>query len=608
MQALELLAPARNKEIGIAAIDCGADAVYIAGPDFGARKAAGNSFEDIAELCTYAHRFGVKVFVTYNTLWREGEEEEAHAQMLRAQEAGADAFIIREPRIAAWDDITVPIHASTQCAVRDVERARLFESLGCERIILERELSLAQIREICAAVRCEVEFFVHGALCVCYSGDCRLSEYLDGRSADRGECIQACRSLYDLVDGDGRVLLRNKAVLSLKDFNLKARLEELADAGVSSFKIEGRLKNASYVKNVVRDYSLALDALVAKYPERYRRASWGVVTGGFVPDTGKTFNRGYTELFLDGKRGKWSSMDAPKSMGEAVGTVSRIRRNAAARTMEFSVKPARAGLELRNGDGFAFATADGVTGFRGDVCEGLQVRCKDVPDLREGMTLYRNISAAFEKTLETQTCRREIPVNLSVRVHGKYVLELHAVTQDGREVLSPFHTDVETAENRERAEAMLREQLGKRSGAYHFSVGELLVETPGGNLPLLSAATLNAMRRLVAEDIDALPAHPQKDPVLRTDGHFSASHPHQQADLRTAGPSFAGPSPSFAGLTGESPADSTLMRSKYCVRYELGLCPKYQGAKPPQELFLVNNGRRLALHFDCAACEMTVTA
>ncbi|MBR4524589.1 MAG: U32 family peptidase [Bacteroidales bacterium] len=588
MRALELLAPARNKEIGIAAIDCGADAVYIAGPDFGARKAAGNSFEDIAELCTYAHQFGVKVFVTYNTLWREGEEDEAHAQMLRAQEAGADAFIIREPRIAAWGDVTIPIHASTQCAIRDVERARAFEALGCERIILERELSLAQIREICSAVQCEVEFFVHGALCVCYSGDCRLSEYLDGRSADRGECIQACRSLYDLVDGDGRVLLRNKAVLSLKDFNLKARLEELADAGVSSFKIEGRLKNASYVKNVVRDYSLALDALVAKYPERYCRASWGVVTGGFAPDTGKTFNRGYTELFLDGKRGKWSSMDAPKSMGEAVGTVSRIRRNAAARTMEFSVKPARAGLELRNGDGFAFATADGVTGFRGDVCEGLQVRCKDVPDLREGMTLYRNISAAFEKTLETQICRREIPVRLSVRVHGKYVLELHAVTQDGREVLSPFHTDVETAENRERAEAMLREQLGKRSGVYHFSVEELLVETPGGNLPLLSAATLNAMRRLVAEDLDSV----------------------QEAGSRLPreGVSAAERGRVFSPSRGEpADADATLMRSKYCVRYELGLCPKYQGAKPPQELFLVNNGRRLAFHFDCAACEMTVT-
>ena len=577
MQALELLAPARNKDIGIAAIDCGADAVYIAGPDFGARKAAGNSFEDIAELCAYAHRFGVRIFVTFNTLWQEGEEEEAHAQLLRAQAAGADAFIIREPRIAAWKDITVPLHASTQCAIRDVERARYFESLGCSRIILERELSLEQIREIGAAVGCELEFFVHGALCVGYSGECRLSEYLDGRSADRGECIQACRSLYDLVDGDGRVLLRKKAVLSLKDFNLKARLEDLADAGVCSFKIEGRLKNASYVKNVVRDYSLALDALVAKYPDRYCRASFGEVTGGFVPDTAKTFNRGYTELFLDGKRSRWSSMDAPKSMGEEIGTVQRIRRSPG-QAMQFSVKPLRRDLVLRNGDGFAITTADGVTGFRGDVCDGLQVHCKDVPDLREGMTLYRNINAAFEKSLEAQACRREIPVRLSVRVHGRYVLELHAVTQDGREVLSPFHTDVETAENRERAEAMLREQLGKRSGCYRFSVEELSVETAGGKLPLLSAATINSMRRLVAEDLDSLP----REKKSRVD----------------------------PGMTGEAVTGGSsreLMRSKYCVRYELGLCPKYQGAKPPKDLFLLNNGRRLALHFDCAACEMSVT-
>ena len=586
MQALELLAPARNKEIGIAAIDCGADAVYIAGPDFGARKAAGNSFEDIAELCTYAHRFGVRIFVTFNTLWRDGEEEEAHAQLLRAQEAGADAFIIREPRIAAWDDITIPIHASTQCAIRDVARAWLFESLGCERIILERELSLAQIREICAAVSCEVECFVHGALCVGYSGECRLSEYIDGRSADRGECIQACRSLYDLVDGEGHVLVHKKAILSLKDFNLKARLEELADAGVCSFKIEGRLKNASYVKNVVRDYSLALDALVAKYPERYRRASWGEVTGGFTPDTAKTFNRGYTELFLDGKRGKWSSMDAPKSMGEAVGTVQRIRRTPG-QGMQFSVKPLQRSLELHNGDGFAIATADGVTGFRGDVCEGLQVRCKDVPDLREGMTLYRNISAAFEKILDTQTCRREIPVRLSVRVHGKYVLDVHAVTQDGREVLSPFHTDVETAENRERAEAMLREQLGKRSGVYRFSVDELLVETAGGKLPLLSAATLNGIRRLVAEDLDSVPVEKR----FRVKPGMTNNVPGMTKECHS-----------------ERSEESVLLRSKYCIRYELGLCPKYQGAKPPQELFLLNNGRRLALRFDCAACEMTVHA
>ena len=591
MRSLELLAPARNKEIGIAAIDCGADAVYIAGPDFGARKAAGNGFGDIAELCEYAHRFGVRIFVTYNTLWREGEEEQAHAQMLLAQQAGADAFIFREPRIAAWDDITVPLHASTQCAIRDVERARLFESLGCERIILERELSLEQIRTICAAVNCEVECFVHGALCTGYSGECRLSEYLDGRSADRGECIQACRSLYDLVDGDGRVLLKGKALLSLKDFNLKARLKDLADAGVCSFKIEGRLKNASYVKNVVRDYSLALDALVQKYPERYRRASWGEVTGGFAPDTVKTFNRGYTELFLDGKRGKWSSMDAPKSMGEAVGTVQRIRRQPGL-TMSFTLKPLRRDLALRNGDGFAFATADGVTGFRGDVCDGLQVSCKDVPDLREGAMLYRNINTAFEKMLETQTCRREIPVRLSVRIHGKYVLEVRAVSQDGREVLSPFHTDVETAENSERAEAMLREQLSKRSGVYRFSLEELTLETAGGKFPLLSTSTINGIRRLVAEDLDSL---------------LSRERPEAGSRLPREGISAAERGLVSLPSRGKSADADELMRSKYCVRYELGLCPKYQGARPPQELFLLNNGRRLALHFDCAVCEMTVT-
>ena len=593
MQTLELLAPARDKEIGIAAIDCGADAVYIAGPDFGARKAAGNDFEDIAALCEYAHRFGVRIFVTYNTLWRdEAEAQRAHGQMLLAQEAGADAFIIREPRIAAWEDITVPLHASTQCAIRDPERAREYERLGCERIILERQLSLGQIRAIRDAVACELEVFVHGALCTGYSGECRLSEWLDGRSADRGECIQACRSLYDLVDGDGRVLVRGKALLSLKDFNLKARLEELAGAGVCSFKIEGRLKNASYVRNVVRDYSLALDALVARYPDRYRRASSGVVTGGFTPDTAKTFNRGYTELFVDGKRGKWSSMDAPKSMGEAIGTVQRIRRQGGA-PMQIELRPLQRGLELHNGDGFAFVTADGVTGFRGDVCEGLQIRCKDIPDLREGMTLYRNINTAFEKQLEVQACRREIPVRLDVRVHGKYVLELHAVTQDGREVLSPFHTDVETAQNRERAEAMLREQLSKRSGVYHFTLGELSVETAGGNLPLLSVSTINGMRRLVAEDLDGLPLGYRgispESPAARSADADTASLHHQATD-----PSFAGESPE-------------LMRSKYCVRYELGLCPKYQGAKPPQELFLLNNGRRLALRFDCSACEMTVT-
>ena len=314
MTFLELLAPARNADIGIAAIDCGADAVYIGGPAFGARKDAGNTVEEIARLCNYAHKYGARVFVTVNIIISDDELEEVHSQMLAEQEAGVDAFIIRDMRICSWPDITVPLHASTQCAIRTPEDAKRYESAGCSRIVLEREMSLERIREIRRAVETELEFFVHGALCVGYSGECRLSEYLNGRSADRGECVQACRSMYDLVDESGRILVRNKALLSLKDYNLHDRLEELAHAGVCSFKIEGRLKSMSYVRNITRYYSEALDKLVAREPEKYARASFGSVYGGVDPDPWKTFNRGYTELFLDGKRGKWSSMDAPKSM------------------------------------------------------------------------------------------------------------------------------------------------------------------------------------------------------------------------------------------------------------------------------------------------------
>ena len=576
---LELLAPARNLEIGIAAIDCGADAVYVAGPDFGARKAAGNSVEDIEKLCTYAHRFGVRIFVTFNIAVRDDELEEMHSQMLAAQAAGADAFIIRDPRITQWEDIRVPLHASTQCAIRDVEKAKYFESLGCARIILERELALEKIREICSAVNCEVEFFVHGALCVCYSGECRLSEEIDGRSADRGECIQACRSMYDLTDSEGRVIVKDKALLSLKDYNLKARLKDLAEAGVTSFKIEGRLKNASYVRNVVRDYSLALDSLVASDPDKYSRASWGRVSGGFIPDTDKTFNRGYTELYLDGRRGQWSSMDAPKSMGEHIGRVAAVRKRDR-NTLDVLVDLRDRGTELHNGDGFAFAGKGGVIGFRGDVCSGRTITCKTVQGLREGVKLFRNIDAAFEKALDARPCRREISVDLDLRIHGKYVLDVHAVSEDGRETLSTFNTDVDTAENSGRAEAMLREQLSKRSDIYSFSLKGMSVETAGGRLPLLSASTINSIRRLVAEDVDA-----------------------QRCKARPLG---TGTRDGSCKVQCEKLPRDPLMRSRYCIRYELGMCPVHQGAKPSGPLFLVNNGRRLALDFDCRACEMTV--
>ena len=572
MIPLELLAPARDKTVGIAAIDCGADAVYIAGPGWGNRYAASNGMEDIRELCAYAHRFGVRIYLTVNTLIRDVEWDDVHSMMLAAQDAGVDAFIFREERLLEWKDIVVPMHASTQCSIRTVERAKHFDGLGCARIILERGISLDEVRAICAAVSCEVEFFVHGALCVCYSGECRLSEWLDGRSADRGECIQACRSLYDLVDADGRVLVRNKALLSLKDFKLLERLEELADAGVCSFKIEGRLKNASYVKNVVREYSLALDDMVARFPEKYRRASFGRVSSGFTPDSDKTFNRGYTTWWLDGRRGKWSSMDAPKSMGEYIGEVASASR--AEGGQKLTVRPAYSGLRLSNGDGLAFVSGSGVLGFRADRAEGLTVWCKAVDGLRPGVKLYRNMDAAFEREIESRPARREVQVFLDVAVHGSFVIEITATTEDGRSVVSTFNADVDKAENRERAEAMLREQLGKRSGWYAFSVRSLAAP---GALPLLSASTINSMRRCVASDI------PEWKNTDRGDRH-----------------------PALSAPASSTVAPEPLMRTRYCIRYELGMCHRYQGAAPSGPLFLVNNGRRLALGFDCARCEMTV--
>ncbi len=611
MKFLELLAPARNIDIGIAAIDCGADAVYIAAEEFGARKDAGNGIGDIATLCSYAHKFGVRIYLTVNTIIYDGELERVHRLMLDAQEAGVDAFIVQDPALTTWDDIKVPLHASTQCAIRTPEDAVFHESLGFARLVVERETSLEQLNSIREAVGCELEFFVHGALCVCYSGNCYLSERISGRSANRGACIQACRSLYDLVDESGKVLVKDKALLSLKDYNLKSRLEELAEAGVCSFKIEGRLKNASYVKNVVREYSMALDALIDAHPGEYARSSFGRIAGGFIPAADKTFNRGYTELWLDGERGKWSSMDAPKSMGEFVGTVQSIRRTD--RTgCEILIEPASKGLSLNNGDGFAFAGRKGVTGFRGDVCQGRTISCKNVEGLSKGTRLYRNINAAFEKELERNTPQREIRVDLKVSISGKYNIDITAVSEDGREVFSPFKSDLDTAENRDRQDAIIREQLSKRSGHYSFNVSEIDVNTAGGALPLMSASILNSMRRLVAGDLDALPcgtrplATGRKNSTIKcTDTVSYKSNVANEVTSALYLSRGAKEVESAYELTHRP--DAELMRTRYCIRHELGLCPVRQGAKDCGRLFLVNNGRRFALHFDCKSCEMTVS-
>lgn len=635
MKRLELLAPARNADIGIAAIDCGADAVYIAAPRFGARQAAGNDMEDIARLCTYAHGFGARIFVTLNTILYDDEIEEAERTLHEVQEAGVDAVIVQDMAVLKMARKPgLPLHASTQCAIRTPEKASILEKAGFSRLILERELSLEQIKAISDAVHCEIECFVHGALCVCYSGQCYLSEKIAGRSANRGGCIQACRSRYDLTDASGNVLARNKALLSLKDFNLIGRLEDLVHAGVTSFKIEGRLKNMSYVRNVVRDYSMALDRIIAR-PEnagKLSRASYGHVEGGFTPDTSKTFNRGYTELFLDGKRGQWAAMDAAKSMGEELGTVTALNRS---RT-SFTIRPAHKShlqdkgrpepVVLNNGDGLSFVSRDReVSGVRADVCNGMTVQCKATPGLYEGAVIFRSYNIAFEKKLENSPCRRLIDVNVSIRqASGPSLagtpagcsegrkLEVTAASEDGRKVSIAIPEGI-TAENQDRMKAMFRTHMSKTSGHYSFHTDEM----PGQIcLPLLPASALNAIRREIAGKLDKIPCNAaplyNSEPSSHNEGFLQENEDIEYRD--NVSNRLAETYYSEAGLLVREKAYELthrhgveLMRTRYCIRYELGLCPKYHHCKDSGPLFLTNNGQRFRLEFDCRNCEMTVS-
>ena len=592
MKTLELLAPAKTADVGIAAVDCGADAVYIAGPGFGARAAASNSIEDIRRLCTYAHRFGARIYATVNTIIYEEELPLVQDLVKDLADAGVDALIVQDPAVISMaEGLGMALHASTQCAVRTPQKARFTESLGYGRIVLERQMSLREVKAVAEAVDAEIEFFVHGALCVCYSGQCYLSEYLTGRSANRGECAQACRSLYNLEDASGKVLLRDKAILSLKDYNLFHRLEDLAEAGVQSFKIEGRLKGESYVRNVVRAYSQALDALVEAHPDKYRRSSFGHVTGGFRPDIDKTFNRGYTELFLDGKRGSW----AAEGGGEFVGTVRNLTRDG------FVLEPASPSIRLSNGDGFSFEGG----GFRADVCEGFNVKCKRVEGLAPGVRLYRNLSMEFERQVEASLPSRHIPVSLDVKLGG--AIEVRATSQDGRQVTVLYDAPGDLARDAGRMLQTLRQQLSKHGSVYSFSTGEV----SGERIPFMTASFLNGIRRDIAEKLDAIPVN--AIPLRKTAPDTSVAAPEELTyKANIANSQDRALYSSRGAKTMEQAYELShrpgveLMRSRYCVRHQLGMCPKKVPGMKPEPLYLVNNGRRLRLQFHCDKCEMTV--
>ncbi len=569
--ALELLAPARTSAIGIAAIDCGADAVYIAGPEFGARAAAGNSVEEIAGLCRYAHIYDASIYAVVNTLVKDSERKAAVEMMWQLHDAGIDAFIVQDLSLLEENLPPVRLFASTQTVVRTPERARFLSGLGFERIIVERQLSASQIKAIADAAGCDIEAFVHGALCTGYSGECYLSQYLAGRSANRGRCAQACRSRYDVVDADGRVLLRDRPILSMKDLRLDSRIEQLVGSGVTSFKIEGRLKNASYVKNIVRHYSDTLNAFIGSH-EGYCRASSGRPEGGFRPDPDLTFNRGYTEAFIDGQRGKWNSLDAARSLGEPAGTVKEVRGN---------VITIDGGKCLSNGDGLAFVSrSDEVSGMRAETAEGARITVKDASGISQGMKVYRTFNIAFERELEKNMPRRVIDASVCCRSeNGVTAFRAEAA---GRSAVVEFDDTAPEAGNRERALDTIRNQMGKSAGPYLFRFTGIETDT----VRFYQASFLNSIRRSLAEKLqEAVPV---------------SAAPAAKTPVRQCG---AG-----SGNISVLEVPEQLMRSKYCVKWEMGICPKLRLGKPVREpLFIVNQNHKLRLHFDCKNCEMVVT-
>ena len=435
MQTLELLSPAKNLESGICAIDHGADAVYIGADKFGARAAAGNSLEDISVLCRYAHTYNAKVYVTVNTIIYNNEIDTTIDLCRQLQDIGVDAILIQDMGLFSYlsSNLSIQLHASTQTDNRTIEKVRWLAGLGFKRVVLARELSLKEIEEIHQQVPdVELEVFVHGALCVSYSGQCYASQHCFKRSANRGECAQFCRMPFTLKDADNKVITTSSHLLSLKDLALLQNLEQLAEAGACSFKIEGRLKNIDYVKNITAAYSERLNELCKRYPDKYKRASMGRCTYTFKPDIYKTFNRGYTTYFIDGRQPDMSSPETPKSIGEYIGKVKDVRPNCFIISTEKS---------LHNGDGLCFVnTANSLVGFRVNRVEGNKVfPLKMSTDIRKGISIYRNHDQSFHTLISKPSSVRKIDISLSLIVDTD-ALTLQMTDESGatRKISEPY--------------------------------------------------------------------------------------------------------------------------------------------------------------------------
>ncbi len=605
IQTLELLAPAKNLECGIAAIDHGADAVYIGADHFGARAAAGNSTDDIARLCSYAHQFGARVYVTVNTIVYDNEIDSVRRLLKRIGEAGADAILVQDMALVSMlSDIGLEMHASTQTDNRTADKVEWLRGLGFKRVVLARELSVDEIAEIHAKhPDVELEVFVHGALCVSYSGQCYASQYCFQRSANRGECAQFCRLKFDLVDAEGKVIEHDRHLLSLKDMCQIDNLERLVEAGAVSFKIEGRLKDAAYVKNVTAAYSRRLNEIVAAHPDKYRRASFGRVDYGFDPDLRKTFNRGYTTYFADGRQPDIFSPDTPKALGEYVGKVKEVKRQCLTVSGVAS---------FANGDGLCFINADRqLEGFRVNRAEGNHLYPSSMPrNLRQGVALYRNNDQQFERLLSRPSAVRRLSITMSLSATDSG-FALDVATEDGRKARVEAKAE-HTVAQKPQHENIVR-QLSK--------LGTTIYDCTNITIPddfpwLVPSSLLAQMRRDACAEVSEH-SLTSKNPSPLTSNSLSPltnKNPSRPPYLLNASNTLA--VEFYRQLGVEASAFETqkkhgegekLMQCRFCLRHALGYCVNKGGRKPQwkEPLFLrLPDGRKFQLQFNCKRCEM----
>jgi putative protease len=614
---LELLAPAKTADIGREAILHGADAVYIGGPLFGARANAGNSVADIAALAEFAHRYHARVFATVNTILHDDELEPARKLIWTLYEAGVDALIVQDMGLLELDLPPIALHASTQTDIRTPEKARFLGDVGFSQLVLARELSLPEIRAIRAATDTTLEYFIHGALCVAFSGQCYISHAQTGRSANRGDCSQACRLPYTLTDQQGRVVAFEKHLLSMKDNNQSANLRALVDAGIRSFKIEGRYKDAPYVKNITAHYRVLLDQLLEARPD-LARASSGHSSFTFKPDPDKTFHRGATEYFVNGRgEDDIGSFDAPAFRGVPIGTVTRVGNDWFEMTAD---------TPLHNGDGLSYMRKRDVLGTRADRVEqrGAHWRVYPnerpgaLPGLQPGTAVFRNRDQAWEQALLKKSAERRVAVDICLAETAEG-LALTLTDSDGCSATAQVRVAMEPAQQAERSAATLRENLAKLGNTL-FAARDIRLEFTEPRF--VPASLVNALRREAAEKLERQRLENWRRPVRKTPVEPPAAYPDKalsylanvynhkaRAFYQRHGVSLI----DAAYEAHQEAGDVSLMITKHCLRYSFSLCPKQakgvqgvQGQVRAEPMTLVSGNEKLTLTFDCRACEMHV--